>query len=539
MSEPETDDSMIQNLLQRIRERSSQGEYVYRGEPEQYDKIASTLYRKYKDEIQAKEFDIQIAQEEMLEQVKAYTDFTDETDMLTELQHYGGKTNLIDFTTDYLIALFFACDGSANENGRIILLNKNSNQGKITSPKKNQNNRVISQKSIFFQSPKGYLDEKDSAVEVISIPSEMKQPFLEYLRKYHGITTHAIYSDIFGYIQNQEKHQTAYTEFYIGLTFQEKGKYEEAIEHYNEATRINPQDATAYNNRGVAKGELGRPEEAIADCNEAIRINPQYALPYNNRGTAKLALGWHHDAIADCDRAIHINPQYADAYYNRGTAKVALGRQEEAITDHNEAIRINPQHAAAYTNRGTAKDALGRHHEAIVDYDQAIRLNPQYAVVYYNRGNAKVALGRHEEAIADYDQAIRLNPQFAETYYNRGAAKSALRRYEEAIADYDEAIRITPQYATAYYSKGIANGMLGRHEEAIADFNEAIRINPQDAAAYYNRGITQREIGECEKARTDFQRALELATEQEGNQALAQDARRSLDQLPPTGGGEY
>ena len=33
-------------------------------------------------------------------------------EILTELQHYGGKTNLIDFTTDYLIALFFACDGS-------------------------------------------------------------------------------------------------------------------------------------------------------------------------------------------------------------------------------------------------------------------------------------------------------------------------------------------------------------------------------------------------------------------------------------------
>ena len=29
-------------------------------------------------------------------------------EILTEIQHYGGKTNLIDFTTDYFIALFFA-----------------------------------------------------------------------------------------------------------------------------------------------------------------------------------------------------------------------------------------------------------------------------------------------------------------------------------------------------------------------------------------------------------------------------------------------
>ena len=535
MSEPETDDSKVQNLLQRIREKSAQGEYIYRGEAEHYGRIASGLYRRYAKEIDTKEFDIQIAQEEMLKQVKKYSDFTDETDMLTELQHFGGKTNLIDFTTDYLTALFFACDGSPNEDGRAILLNKNSNQGIITSPKKNQNNRVISQKSIFFQPPKGYLDEKNSAVEIISIPKEMKQPVLDYLRKYHGITTHTIYSDIFGYIQNQEKHQTAYAEFYIGLTSQEKGKYEEAIEHYNEAIRINPQDATAYNNRGTAKGELGRHEEAIADCNEAIRINPQYALPYNNRGTAKLALGWHHDAITDCDRAIHIDPQYADAYYNRGTAKAALGRYEEAITDHNEAIRINPQHASAYANRGTAKDALGRHGDAIADYDQAIRTNSQYAVAYYNRGNAKIALGRQEEAIADFDQAIRINPQFAEAYYNRGATNSALHRYEEAIADYDQAIHINPQYAQAYHNRGTAKGELRRHEEAIVDFNAAIHINPQYAEAYCGRGITYRAIEEYERARPALQRAFELATEQ-GNQEVAQAARKLLDELPPASG---
>ena len=161
MSESESNDSKIQKLLQEIRRQSSQGEYVYRGESEQHGKIASGLYLKYADKIDAEYFDIQTAQKEMLEQVKTYTNFTDETDVLTELQHYGGKTNLIDFTADYLIALFFACDGSPNEDGRVILLNKNSNQGTITSPKKNQNNRVISQKSIFFQSPKGYLDEED------------------------------------------------------------------------------------------------------------------------------------------------------------------------------------------------------------------------------------------------------------------------------------------------------------------------------------------------------------------------------------------
>ena len=53
---------------------------------------------------------------------------------LTELQHYGGHTNLIDFTTDNHIALFFACDGSPDKDGRIILLER--------TEEKNRNYRI-------------------------------------------------------------------------------------------------------------------------------------------------------------------------------------------------------------------------------------------------------------------------------------------------------------------------------------------------------------------------------------------------------------
>lgn len=42
----------------------------------------------------------------MIEAAKDYTHETDPFEILTELQHYGGHTNLIDFTIDNHIALF-------------------------------------------------------------------------------------------------------------------------------------------------------------------------------------------------------------------------------------------------------------------------------------------------------------------------------------------------------------------------------------------------------------------------------------------------
>ena len=45
--------------------------------------------------------------------------------------------------------------------------------------------------------------------------------------------------------------------------------------------------AHAYHNRGVSKDKLGNYKGAIADYDKAIELNPQYASAYNNRGYCK------------------------------------------------------------------------------------------------------------------------------------------------------------------------------------------------------------------------------------------------------------
>ena len=49
---------------------------------------------------------------------------------LTLLQHHGSPTRLIDVTSDWKVALFFACEGDDDRDGRIFLINTNTNQWK-------------------------------------------------------------------------------------------------------------------------------------------------------------------------------------------------------------------------------------------------------------------------------------------------------------------------------------------------------------------------------------------------------------------------
>ena len=111
----------VLNIIKQLAKKSACGDYIYRGESECYEKVSSRLYREYQD-INVENFNIEVEQRKILQDAKKYTTQTDEPEILSELQHYGGDTNLIDFTTDYLIALFFACDSSIAEDGRVVLL---------------------------------------------------------------------------------------------------------------------------------------------------------------------------------------------------------------------------------------------------------------------------------------------------------------------------------------------------------------------------------------------------------------------------------
>ena len=499
----------VLEIIGKIAEKSVNGNYIYRGEPKYYDKVSSTLYRQYEDDIEAERFEIEVAQGEMLKDAEDYIHETDkEFEILTQLQHYGGKTNLIDFTTDYLIALFFACDGFFDEPGRVILLGEGAQRENQVKKPRSVINRVRDQKSIFARPPKGFIEiESDDA---INIPEWLKQPILKHLEKYHGISTKTIYNDLHGFIRVQDLYQSVYTEFFKGLTCHSRKQYDKAIEHYSEALRQNPRIVAAYTNRGVAYSDKGDFDRAIKDCNKAIDIDPDYAEAYINRGAAYSGKGDYDRAIADYTKAIELNPDFAEAYNNRGAAYQRKGDYDRAIRDCNKAIDIDSNYAEAYNNRGAVYIGKGDIDRAIADYTKVIELNPDYAMAYYNRGVVCQHQGDFDLAIDDCTKAIELNPDYADAYYYRAMAYGSKGDFDLAIDDHTKAIELSPDYAEAYYYRAMAYHVKDDINRAIKDCTKAIELNPDYAEAYYYRAIAYHDKGDFDLAIDDFTKAIEL-----------------------------
>jgi tetratricopeptide (TPR) repeat protein len=106
--------------------------------------------------------------------------------------------------------------------------------------------------------------------------------------------------------------------------------------------------------RSVTEAWTDRNKEQEVDCpitdTKAIKSNPNDATAYLDRGTAHLKASEFDSAIADFTKAIELNPKLALAYSNLGWTYEAIGDEREAIAHYRKALEFQPSLEAARDN---------------------------------------------------------------------------------------------------------------------------------------------------------------------------------------------
>ena len=432
-SNPQTELNKILEIIGKIVKISADGDYIFRGESQCHPKVSSTLYRAFEKVELLDEHDIEAFQRKELEYAKTYryTQKTDDFKILTEIQHFGGKTNLLDFTTDYLIALFFACDSSPFKDGRVILQDRNGAiKDWIIEPcNPDPKSRVGVQKSIFVRPSEGFIEPDFEIV----IPKVLKQSVLAYLKKECGISSEIIYPDLHGFVSSQEDRWEVYEEISKGNDHWESGleakvpkegseSYQKAIQHFTNAIdnsiQLDEGLAVAYDGRGsvyLSKGEL---KKAIEDFTEAIKHKSDYPTAYNNRGRAYFTKGELENAIADFSKAIELMPGFSEAYHYRGLAYFRKGNSDNAIADLDEVIRLNPDDAVAYHRQGIVYLRKGNFDRAVINLNKAIKINSNDDLVYYSRGEVWLHLKEWNKAKTDLTAAKKLGMDIVAAFHS-------------------------------------------------------------------------------------------------------------------------
>ncbi|MDE0634614.1 MAG: tetratricopeptide repeat protein [Candidatus Poribacteria bacterium] len=290
------------------------------------------------------------------------------------------------------------------------------------------------------------LPDKGIPISEWNNQSEGWQNVVDGIRK----TINTLPSQIDQYSKTSEQKLRAESEFQHGNTLLILEQLDMAIRAYSLSIELDPNHATAYNNRGAAYGIKGEYDKAIRDCAKAIELKPDSVDAYNNRGAAYSNRGEHDKAIRDYNKALEFEPDNANAYQNRGNAFSRKHNYDLAIRDYNKAIHFNSNDARTYNNRGVAYFYKGEVDRALEDYTKAIELNTKDPIAYYNRGEVWLHLREWEKTKADLITAQKMGMDIIASFRNEYKNVEAFeKRYSVKLPE-DIALLLTERRRTRY-----------------------------------------------------------------------------------------
>lgn len=99
----------------------------------------------------------------------------------------------------------------------------------------------------------------------------------------------------------------------LGNELFKQGNYPDAMKHYNEAVKRDPDNAILYSNRAACYTKLMEFPRALEDCEMCIKKDPTFIKGYIRKGAALIAMKEYGKAQLAFERALEIDSNNAEA----------------------------------------------------------------------------------------------------------------------------------------------------------------------------------------------------------------------------------
>jgi tetratricopeptide (TPR) repeat protein len=179
------------------------------------------------------------------------------------------------------------------------------------------------------------------------------------------------------------------------------GREEEAIEHFRQALRRNPDNIDAM--RFLAAVYM-KQERKLRDAEALLlrvtELAPDFAAGWLDLANCYTKLAKRMDAIEAYKRATKLEPRNGFAWEKLAGVTAAAGYPEEAAKAFRKAIKFMPKAAGFHMGYGHVMKTLGDQTTSLGAYREAVRLRPDFGEVYWSMANLKIFKFEDEEVEA-------------------------------------------------------------------------------------------------------------------------------------------
>lgn len=229
-----------------------------------------------------------------------------------------------------------------------------------------------------------------------------------------------------------------------GVMHWRRGDLEKAIDSLNDAIDLasslddEPFEALCLNAIALVETDLERIDEAMQAYERAVALAPEQPFPWNNLGKLYSQVGLYQKALEAFQKAIKFDSEDAISWNGLGDVYYKLGRNEDAIS--------------AY-QLGNLFEKQGRHQDSITVYQMVLKSDPANIQAWNELGNIHLDNGSYEEAIRSYLKVIELSDlprEKALLWMRVGDAYARLEDEENAALARQKAVELDPQAAASY-----------------------------------------------------------------------------------------
>jgi tetratricopeptide (TPR) repeat protein len=293
-------------------------------------------------------------------------------------------------------------------------------------------------------------------------------------------------------------------------------------------------------------------QKALEFFQKATQLSPQNVVAYNLWAQTYYVLGQYEQAEKILQTSASLDPDFDQTQMLLGDTYGAMGRVAEAAKAHRAAILLSPgafadqfldQRLDFYLSASptvTASAGGAPMQQIISALEEAGSIYPNSALIAGALGRVYARMGDYATAINYYEQAIEVGDGSAQTTLAIADIYLSLKDYENAALAYQRALELDPQNIQAHSNLGYVYAQLGRLEEAIQENNQVLELKPDDYISHRNLTLLYRDSNRLDEAIQQAQRMIEVSPQNElGNTYLLLGSLYEAAQEPDEAMGAY
>lgn len=260
-----------------------------------------------------------------------------------------------------------------------------------------------------------------------------------------------------------------------GNALYKEKKFEEAIQKYDEAIKLDEKNMLIRNNKAACLIELKKLPEALQVIDEAIEKYRE--IDFKDKSPLHLAKllarkGRIYTLMDDFDQAIKF---YGDSLLedHNGQVETDLKDVKKKKKEKETLAYIDPAKSLEHREKGNEFFKKGDWGKALEEYEEAIKRNPNDAVIYNNRSSCYIKIMNYQQAFVEVEKALKIDPKFVKALLRKATIHSFLKEYHKALQTYKDVLKLEPNNDEAL--KGIESTNM-KIATSMGDENQEERV---------------------------------------------------------------